>query len=98
MLLVSPVTWDHYFLLLIPPVVMLWLGLPPSTPARAVLMGVTGVLCMHPGLFWDAWIPGGSRQGFAGPIQTLLVLSAQCYALLALFGLLLRAKRGKGPA
>src|SRR5207248_92179 len=80
MLLVSPVTWDHYFLLLILPVAMLWLGLPSSNLVRAVLVGVIGVLCMHPGLLWDAWIPGGPWEGMAGPLQTLLVLSPQCYA------------------
>jgi len=98
MLLVSPVTWDHYFLLLILPVAMLWLGLPSSNLARAALLGVIGVLCMHPGLLWDAWIPGGPRKGMAGPVQTLFVLSPQCYALLALFVLLLTVKRVKRPA
>jgi hypothetical protein len=98
MLLVSPVTWDHYFLLLLLPVALLWLGLPSSNLARATLLGVVGVLCMHPGLLWDAWIPGGPRKGTAGPVQTLLVLSPQCYALLALFVLLLMVKRVKRPA
>jgi hypothetical protein len=97
MLLVSPVTWDHYFLLLLLPVAMLWLWLPPANLVRAALMGVIGVLCIHPGLLWDAWIPGGSRKGTAGPVQTLLVLSVQCYALLALFGLL-AVKRGERSA
>jgi hypothetical protein len=98
MLLVSPVTWDHYFLLLILPGLLLWLELPPSNLLRAALMVVIAVLCTHPALFWNTWIPGGFGKGMATPWQALLVLSLQCYALVALFVLMFKVSCVKGMA
>jgi hypothetical protein len=87
MLLISPLTWQHYFLLLLVPVAVLWVRLPSSALPRALFMVVLIALCMNPVVLYDAFIPGGYGHGTAGPVHTLLVLSIQCYALLGLFAL-----------
>jgi hypothetical protein len=129
MLLVSPITWDHYFLLLLPTLAILWtrmgspslagwilsgiciltlialtanhyilLGLltlpiavwlwqsPRSGSARVLALLCIG-LCISPKVIWDATIPGADEihGGVAQPMQTLILLSYQCYTLLALF-------------
>src|SRR5262249_40282699 len=94
MLLVSPICWDHYFLLLLLPWVLVWRGLRRSALARGLFlllsiafwaplddlyMVAIPVTEDHGRLVWDA----------PAPWQTLTVLSFQCYALLGLFVLLL---------
>jgi hypothetical protein len=89
MLLVSPITWEHYFLLLLPPVAILWTRLPSSVLAKGVFMMILVVLGIHPLLLYDTFVPGGVGHGFASPVCTLTVLSLQCYALLGLFAFLI---------
>ncbi len=84
MLLVSPITWDHYFLLLIVPLAILWVSLPATPPARLAFLAVIAVLCLPPVPLWERLIPGG-RDGLAYPVHTLTVLSYGLYGLLALF-------------
>ncbi|NIL95818.1 MAG: DUF2029 domain-containing protein [Planctomycetales bacterium] len=84
MLLLSPVTWDHYFLLLIIPLAILWVSLPATTLARVSFLGVILWLCLPPLPLWERFIPGG-RSGLAYPVHTVTVLSYGLYGLLALF-------------
>jgi hypothetical protein len=85
MLLVSPITWDHYFLLLLLPVTFLWLRLPRSAAARGLFLLLLAALCVEPALLYNAFIPGGYGHGPAMPWHTMTVLSLHCYALLGLF-------------
>jgi hypothetical protein len=87
MLLVSPLTWDHYFLLLPLPIATLWALLPPSPPVRGLFLG--SLMAMWLWLFpvYNAFIPGGRTGGMATPVHTLTILSFQCYALVTFFGL-----------
>lgn len=86
MLLISPITWHHYFLLLLLPVTLLWLWLPPTGIARVAFMAVFAALFfINPLQLSDAFVPGGHPRGTAFPIHTLTVLSLQCYALVGLF-------------
>jgi hypothetical protein len=94
MLLLSPVTWDHGFLLLLVPVALL-LHDPPASEA-AMLSLVASLVALW---FWQkplcqALIPGGILQGVATPMHTITVLSYQCYALLII--LILGAARASG--
>src|SRR5262249_47187822 len=41
MLLVSPLTWEHYFLLLLVPWVLVWVRLPASSLVRGLFMALT---------------------------------------------------------
>ncbi len=86
MLLVSPITWDHYFLLLIIPLAILWVSLPETTTARVSFLAAILVLCLPPVPLWQRFIPGG-QGGVAHPAHTLTVLSYGLYGLLALFAL-----------
>jgi hypothetical protein len=85
MLLVSPITWDHYFLLLLLPIAVVWRNLPARFSARFAFMGLVVILGMHPRALWSASAPGGLLNGIASPGETLAALSLQCYALLAFF-------------
>lgn len=94
MLLVSPVVWDHYFLLLILPLAILWKAVGPSFRKRAVILSAICVLfTIQPRWVWDAVIPGdgegisgiGKVSSVALPIHTLTVISMQLYMVLALF-------------
>ena len=94
MLLVSPITWDHYFLLLALPLAILWAQRPASTPSQAFLLTMIVVLgIVNPKWIWDATIVGDGELVFlpdqiasvAQPWQTLTLISYQFYALFALF-------------
>ena len=85
MLLVSPITWDHYFLLLIIPLAILWVRLPAASWARGLFLLIIAVLCLPPVELWNATIPGGMQQGVAEPMHTLTVLAFGFYGLAGLF-------------
>jgi hypothetical protein len=100
MLLVSPITWDHYFTLLFLPLVILWLDLPGAGLERTAFWVVLGLLWLTPLVYW--WLVLGARTDnwqslTARPAQTLTALSMQTYALLGLFVLLLRGFRLARP-
>jgi hypothetical protein len=107
MLLLCPVVWDHYFLLLALPVAVLWKRLHPGF-SRLVLGGVLLVLALPPYRLLESGMTlvGASHDEVTGgwlspPYWTVTILSCQTYALLALLVLLLRhvisfhAKEGK---
>jgi hypothetical protein len=100
MLLVSPVTWEHYFLELLVPLAVLGRRLPPSGASRNLFRLILVLLWVQPRWLWDLAIPGGWLDGTAVPWQTLTVLSVQFYALTGLFILgVVRAQRlGSRPA
>jgi hypothetical protein len=82
-LLVSPITWNHYYLLLIIPLGLCWLKIR-SPAAKAVFLGIIGVLLMHPS--FPIYLIVLSEPSFTvlKPIH-ILVRSLPCYALLGLF-------------
>jgi hypothetical protein len=86
MLLVSPVSWDHYFMLLLLPMVLVGLNLPRKPIFRWSFFICSAVLWIGPDWYWYAII--GTRSPYvvaATPFQTLTALSFQCYALICLF-------------
>ena len=104
MLLVSPISWNHYYLLLALPVAVVWWRLPPGL-ARRAMWPVLAVL----------WLPdhlapllalGGARaiamardaRWALTPAENLYTASVPHYALCALFVLaLLLPARSPGP-
>jgi hypothetical protein len=94
MLLVSPITWGHYFLLLVLPLILVWLDLPPNSGARAAFGLVVGVLWFPFGILirYMNLIP---PLGTASHIQALTLLSTPCYALIGLFLLVLVETKGQ---
>lgn len=97
MLLVSPVTWEHYFLLLLLPLALVWVDLPPGRAVRWLLAGIVGVLFLPIIMLCNVFLPGGFFDGQASLTATLTLLSMQLYALCGLFVLgmivLLRIRR-----
>lgn len=93
MLLVSPVSWEHYFLLLILPLAIQWLRIPDASSVRAMFTVAVAVLCLPIILVCNVVIPGGFFAGSATSMHTVTVLSLQCYALTGLFALQLRTLR-----
>jgi hypothetical protein len=87
MLLVSPITWNHYLLLLLIPLAVTWVRLPPSNLARTLFLIVLLAVWMEPMRLFNAFIPGGYWHGTAYPIHVIGVLSFHCYALVILFAL-----------
>jgi len=100
MLLVSPITWDHYLLLLALPIAVLWQRLPPGGYGRETLMACLFILWWEPWLvvehvliLLDAGHSKTSGEWISTPLATLTALSMPCYALLGLFGLGVLAAR-----
>jgi hypothetical protein len=88
MLLVSPVTWNHYALLLLVPLAVAWTRLPAANLARMTFLAVVFILWLRPEAVYDTFILRGAKSGIATSWQTLCILSLPCYALLGLFALL----------
>jgi hypothetical protein len=98
MVLLSPVAYDHYVLLLLPALALIWVRLPASLVPRAVFVMALVVLWSDPIAWFESTVPGGYFRGHAGPAQTLTVLSVYFYALAAVFGLsVLTAGRASLP-
>jgi hypothetical protein len=111
MMLVSPITWDHYFLMLIVAWMILWKYLPDRPGLKAFLLATVVILgTLRPIWIWLPAIGGPGESGVTGlaigqasvaqPIHTLTVLSYQFYGLLALlaFALWFRPADESGPA
>ena len=91
MLLVSPITWAHYLVLLFVPMVLLAPSLlAASLLRRGVFVGSLGILWLNAGLYWRMVIPELATvevwHATAKPWQILTGISLSFYALLAVFG------------
>jgi hypothetical protein len=91
MLLVSPVCWSHYLLLLLVPLAVVWNELPASRFARALFLAIVSAFWLGYPLVWTA--AGLTDWRVASPLHSLGVLSYEFYALLALFALILMELR-----
>ena len=89
MLLVSPVTWDRYLLLLLLPLAFTWVRLRRLRMTRWLWFAHVGAFLLPPEWVWRGLIPRGLPWGTATPVLTLTALSFQCYALCGLFVLAL---------
>lgn len=94
MLLVSPVTWNHYFVLLLLPLAFLWKNASKSCLYKVIIVSLTLGLCtIAPKNIWDITISGDGELAYgphlersvASPLQCVTVLSYQTYLLVLLF-------------
>ena len=85
MLLVTPIVWEHYFLVLTPSLVIAWCKLPPMLLTRGLIAAVVFALWLPPHVVWRLI---GLGHRLAGPLDAIGLLSYQFYALVALFLLL----------
>jgi len=86
MLLVSPICWEHYLLLLLVPLAVVWVQLPASRFARGLFLLIVAAIWLGYPLVWTVFDLNGRT---AKPVHSLGVLSYQFYALLGLFALIL---------
>ena len=85
MLLVSPITWDHYLLFLLVPIAATWICLPRSLGSRAFFATILIAFWSFPKLIHQLLLAEGQTLKVAYPLHTLTILSYQFYALVALF-------------
>jgi hypothetical protein len=87
-LLLSPILWSHYLVLLLLPIVLLWRTLPRSGVARWDLWIAVVALWLNPEVWWLLFIPGYGRSHgelVPSPRTTITALSIPTYALVGLF-------------
>jgi hypothetical protein len=97
-LLIAPLSWDFNLVLLLLPLAVMWVRLPASGLARWAWIVVVIALFVPPNWVWRVFIPGQWPGRIATPLQTLIALSFQCYALLGLFVLQMRWKKAESLA
>ena len=87
MLLVSPIAWEHYFLLLLVPLAVCWRDIRPAQLAGWCFGLVVVGIWLDPQVVWKHT---GGELRVAQPIENLTIISYQFYALLVLFALSVR--------
>src|SRR5262249_8129428 len=89
MLLLSPISWDHYLLLFLMPLAIWWVRLPESDRLRLAFAVLVVAWTIDPTWLWQLLMPGVREVpgGGAGPVHTLTALSFSCYLNLAFFAL-----------
>ena len=97
MLLASPITWEHYLLILALPLAIVWGRL--ASGGREILILLLAVLWVSP---WKVAehaliLLHGSPES-AGPWETVTALSIPCYAQLGILALSAWAAPAKAPA
>lgn len=107
MLLMTPTTWHHYFIILALPIGLLLSISQPHTRKRWIVNLVIFALAFSPRIVWalaihsqKAGTPTGTTPWQNGgmvalPWQSLTVLSYQCYALLIIIALLWPIERNQ---
>jgi hypothetical protein len=86
LLLIAPLTWDHYFLLLLVPLAVLWKDLRRLGNWQWLFLIALAALWLPPKSLLDLFLKPGENGGqIATPIQVLTLISYQCYGLLLLF-------------
>lgn len=89
MLLASPITWDHYFVILALPSAILWRH--ANTPPQRTALFVSGLLLatLSPRRFWILTLPGYAQWGetaeLATPWMTVSLIAFQTYLLIGLY-------------
>ncbi len=86
MLLVSPICWEHYLLLLLVPLASIWVGLPKSGFMRVAFLVIVAAFWLGYPVTWTAF---GLNGRVATPVDSVGILSYQFYALLGFFALAL---------
>ncbi len=92
MVLVSPVAWDHYILMLLPAVMIVGANLPLDGTLRWLFRLLVVCIYLHPKIYGILFLYG-LRDNVVNlpiyPLQSLSVMALYTYFLLALFALIL---------
>jgi hypothetical protein len=92
MMLLSPVTWDHYFVIMPLPLLQLWIALPRTNAGKVLRLVLLASLWVSQASLWQIFLPDSLfRTGsISAPVLLVTLLSYQCYTLLILFAVDLR--------
>jgi hypothetical protein len=93
MLLVAPITWDHYLVLLLVPLALLWVRWRRLGGWIWLYLICLAAFWVPPAAIFDYVQPGGTEASDhrVKYYETLISVSYQCYALLGLFAVLTAA-------
>ncbi len=98
MVLLSPVAWEHYLVLMLLPLALVWKNLPKSDAIGRKIAFLTVVALMWTSVRGVRWLFDLEGQ-LAEPSDVILIHSSQFYALIGLFGLgaeaLIRHRRSR---
>jgi hypothetical protein len=97
MLLLAPITWNHYLLLLLPALAIWWTA-PEARRQRWAFLSIVAMWTLGPEWLGSLATPE-SASGIGprfGPLHTLTVLSFSCYTLLAAFAFAVVVVRRSG--
>jgi hypothetical protein len=90
MLLVSPIAWDHYLILLVQPIALVACRLSQPDATRGLFRAALALLWLNPFFFWAIFL-GATLTSWsaliASPQQNLVIVSLSFYALAALFAI-----------
>jgi hypothetical protein len=90
MLLVSPITWDHYFLLLALPVLLVTHRLAQTDPLRRVLAPSLFLMWLNPLFLWTLFLGADLVNVFtlvSSKEKNIFVVSLPFYALVTMFAI-----------
>src|SRR5262249_14661186 len=76
MLLIAPIAWNHYLLLLLPALAIWWVSLPESPRLRWAFAGILVAWTMGPSWLWQLSQPETGVR--FSPLHTVTVLSITC--------------------
>ncbi|MCE9605438.1 MAG: DUF2029 domain-containing protein [Planctomycetia bacterium] len=88
LVLVSPICWDHYFVLLMQPILLIAYRLGRPSPLRGMFRLSLAVLWLNPLFLWTIVMGANSRNIFnltASLGQNITIVSLPVYAACALF-------------
>lgn len=85
MLIISPVTWEHYFLLTVPALAIFWTAATDRPLRRLCIAGCVVVFSLPTLWITNRFAKEMMVDSNIAPLVTLTLLSLPCYALMALF-------------
>lgn len=88
MLLVSPICWDHYFLLLLLPVTLAWRARPDGARPAVLLTVLLALIWTNPLRIWSVGLPDpstGTPWRIAAPLPLVTLIAYPTFVLLGVF-------------
>lgn len=100
MLLLSPVTWDHYFLLLPLPLLTIWMNIPNKKSFQWLYLAILAGLAAPVTSWIDLYLPETRNGTGVSPLKTLLLPTFSCYVLCGLlaFGTVAARESARKPS
>ena len=89
LLLLSPLTWEHAFLLLILPFIVIWKRVKEKKPVNMLFLFISGLLFLEKSLIWRLFYPEFRPETWqnviSNPVLKLTIFAYPFYALVGFF-------------